>query len=56
MLDIGGGHTDISVYKNDKLSIKISTVNVIPSKKFALVCSFEELVKNKVNFVETSIY
>ena len=36
-----------SVYKNDKLSIKISTVNVIPSKKFALVCSFEELVKNK---------
>ena len=36
-----------SVFKDDKLSIKISTVNLIPSKKFALVCSFEELIKNK---------
>ena len=36
-----------SVCKNDNISIKISTINVIPTKKFALVCSLEELVKNR---------
>ena len=36
-----------SVYNNDNISINISTINENPTKKFELVCSLKELVKNK---------
>ena len=36
-----------SVYNNDNISINISSINENPTKKFELVCSLEELVKNK---------
>ena len=36
-----------SIYNNDNISINISTINEFPTKKFALVCTLEELVKNR---------
>jgi surface protein len=37
----------LSIYYNDNISINIYTTKLIPSKKFSLICTLDDLMKNR---------
>ena len=37
----------LSIINNDILNIALNTINIIPSKKYALSTTLEELIKNR---------
>ena len=37
----------LSIYNNDNISLNATTTNVVPTKKFTLLCTLEELIKNR---------